>query len=96
MTDTYEVTVHPKLVATLVEMHKWCDENTNEFGHSISLSTDDAGLILADGGGDDCAIVVAARREGYVEVLKYLNEVQFYFFNDLDAMHFKLRWCEYL
>ncbi|MEX3840290.1 hypothetical protein [Paraburkholderia sp. BR10882] len=86
--DTYEVTVYPDCTGTYMDMVLWCKGNTDEYDTSISEDETEDAFFLLD-----------AIKEGRAKVFhphKAVQPVMFYLFNATDALHFKLRWANYL
>jgi len=92
--QTFEVTVHPSKYETLCELRKWCEENTQEFDDSFE-DADEADSSDQKYTVEKVLHLLDQYKLGYAMRMGELP-VMFYFFNEVDSIHFKLRWSQYL
>lgn len=85
MQSTFEVTTYPTSYKAIEQMVFWCRENTVEFDTSLPPDEDES-----------TTQIIRYQLDDYTWVHAKGAEIPFYFFNDVDAMHFKLRWSQYL
>ncbi|MGY6156637.1 hypothetical protein [Paraburkholderia graminis] len=86
MTTIFEVTVKPNSIYELTRIRRWCRANTQEFTDSAE-----------DTESQHFSVQYSVDHFGRVTSTSSKSlPVMFYFFNDVDAMHFRLRFAEYL